>query len=83
MKRTCPVTGESISGHIDETRMPRKFNIQTESFCSVKTEGVFHYIVQLLETIPHYITIYVGANNFIDYIASEIIKKTLQTIEFV
>ena len=38
-------------GHIDKTRMPRKFKVNVRPFPGAKTE-MFHYFVPLLEKMP-------------------------------
>ena len=39
-------------GHIDKTRMPRKFKVNVRPFPGAKTEDMFHYFVPLLEKMP-------------------------------
>ena len=43
-KMTYLVTGESMLGHIDETRMSRKFKLKVRPFPGAKTEDMFHYL---------------------------------------
>ena len=75
---TCLVTGDTMLGHIDETRMSRKFKVKVRPFPGAKTEDMFHYLVLLLEKIPDYVILHVGTNNAMDYEASNIVKKILQ-----
>ena len=82
-KGTCLVTGDSMLGHIDETRMSRKFKVKVRPFPGAKTEEMFHYLVPLLEKMPDYVILHVGTNDAIDYEASDIVKKILQVKEFV
>ena len=82
-KGTCLVTGDSMFGHIDETRMSRKFKVKVRPFSGAKTEDMFHYLVPLLEKMPDYVILHVGTNDAIDYEASDIAKKILQVKEFV
>ena len=82
-KGTCLVTGDSMLGHIDETRMSRKFKVKVRPFPGAKTEDMFHYLVPLLEKMPDYVIIHVGINDAIDYEASDIVKKILQVKEFI
>ena len=42
LKGTCLVTGDSMLGHIDETRMPRKFKVKVRPFPRAKREDMFH-----------------------------------------
>ena len=65
-------------GHIDKTRMSRKFKVKVRPFSGAKTEDMFHYLVPLLEKMPDYVTLHVGTNGAIDYEASDIVKKILQ-----
>ena len=53
-KGTCLVTGDSMLGHIDETRMSRKFKVKVRPFPGAKTEGKFHYLS--FTTCYHYCT---------------------------
>ena len=48
-KKTCLVTGDSMLGHIDETRMSRKFKVKVRPFPVAKIGSMFHYLVPLLE----------------------------------
>ena len=82
-KGTCLVTGDSMLGHIDETRMSRKFKVKVRPFPGAKTEEMFHYLVPLLEKMPDYVIHHVGTNDAIDYEASDIVKKILQVKEFI
>ena len=45
----------SCGGHIDQTRMSRKFKVQVRPFPGSKTEDMFHYLVPLLEKMPYYV----------------------------
>ena len=49
---TCLVTGNSMLGDIDETRMSRKFKVKVRPFPGAKTEDMFHYLEPLLEKMP-------------------------------
>ena len=80
---TCLVTGDSLLGHIDETRMSRKFKVKVQPFPGAKTEGMFHYLVSLLEKMPDYFILHVGTNVTMDYEVSDIVKKILQVKEFI
>ena len=82
-KGTCLVTGDSMLGHIDETRMSRKFKVKVRPFPGAKTEEMFHYLVPFLEKMPDYVILHVGTNDAIDYEASDIVKKILQVKEFI
>ena len=82
-KRTCLVTGESMLGHIDETRMSRKFKVKMRHFPGAKTEDIFHYLVSLLEKMLDCVILHVGTNDAMDYEASAIVKKALQVKEFI
>ena len=82
-KGTCLVTGDSMLGHIDETLMSRKFKVKVRPFPGAKTEEMFHYLVPLLEKMRDYVILHVGANDAIDYEASDIVKKILQVKEFI
>ena len=82
-KGTCVVTGDSMLGHIDETRISRKFKAKVRPFPGAKTEDMYHYLVLLLEKIPDYIILHVSTNDAIDYEASDIVKKILQVKEFI
>ena len=82
-KGTCLVTEDSMLGHIDETRISRKFKVKVRPFPGAKTEDIFHYIVPLLEKMPHYVILHVGTNDAIDYEASDIVKKILQVKKFI
>ena len=55
-KGTCIVKGDSMLGHIDETRMSRKFKVKVRPFPGAKTEDIFHYFVPLLKKC--WITLY-------------------------
>ena len=76
-KGTCIVKGDSMLGHIDETRMSRKFKVKVRPFPGAKTEDMFHYLVLLLEKIPDYVILHVATNDAMDYEASDIVKKIL------
>ena len=80
---TCLVTGDSMLGHTDETRMSRKFKVRVWSFPGAKTEDMFHCLVPLLEKMPDYVLLHVGTNDAMDYEASAIVKKILQIKEFI
>ena len=41
LKGTCLVTGDSMLGHIDETRMSRKFKVKVQPFPGVKQNTCF------------------------------------------
>ena len=82
-KGTCLVTGDSMLGHIDETRMSRKFKVKVRPFPGAKTESMFHYLVPLLEKMPDYIILHLGTNDAMDYEASTIVKKIIQIKEFI
>ena len=41
LKGTCLVTEDSILGHIDETRMSRKFKVKVQPFPGVKQNTCF------------------------------------------
>ena len=77
-KGTYLVAGDSMLGHTDETRMPKKFRVKVRLFPGSKTEDIFSCIVPLLEKILDYVIFHVGSNDAIDYVASDIIKKILQ-----
>ena len=64
-------------GHIDETRMSRRFKVKVQPFPGAKTEDMFHYLESLLEKMPDYVILHVGTNDAMDYEASVIVKKTL------
>ena len=51
-KGTSLATGDFMLGHIDKTRMPRKFKVNVRPFPGAKTEDMFHYFVPLLEKMP-------------------------------
>ena len=70
-------------GHIDETRMSRKFKVKVRPFPGAKTESMFHYLVPLLEKMPDYIILHLGTNDAMDYEASTIVKKIIQIKEFI
>ena len=57
--------------------------IKVRPFPGAKTEGMFHYLVALLEKVPDYVILYVGTNDAIDYEASDIVKKILLIKEFI
>ena len=82
-KGTCLVAEDSMLGHIDETRMSRKFKVKVRPFPGAKIEEMFHYLVPLLEKMPDYVILHVGTNDAIDYEASDIVKKILQVKEFI
>ena len=82
-KGTCLVTGDSILGHIDETRMSRKFKVRVRPFSGAKTEDMFPYLVPLLEKRPDYVIFPVGTNDAMDYEVRAIVKKILQVKEFI
>ena len=70
-------------GHIDETRMSRKFKVKVRPFPGAKTEDIFHYLVPLLEKMSGYVTLHVGTNDTIDYEVNDIVKKILQVKRFI
>ena len=76
---TFLVTSDSMLGHIDETRMSRKFKVKVRPLPGTKTEDMIHYLVPL----PNYVILHVGTNDAIDYEASDIVKKMLQVKEFI
>ena len=82
-KGTCLVTGDSVLGHIDGTRMSRKFKVKVRPFPGAKTEEMFHCLVPLLEKMPDYVILHVGTNDAIDHEASDIVKKILEVKEFI
>ena len=41
-KKTCLVTGDSMLGHIDDTRMSRKFKAKVRPFSGAKIGNMFH-----------------------------------------
>ena len=43
-KGTCLVTGDSMLGRIDETRMSRKLKVKFGPFSGAKREDKFHYL---------------------------------------
>ena len=59
-KGTFLVTGDSILGHKDETRMFRKIKVKVRYFPAAKTEDMFQYLVPLLEKMPDYVILHVG-----------------------
>ena len=79
-KGICLVMGDSMLGHIDETRMSRKFKLKVRPFPGAKTEDMFHYLVPLLEKMP--VIHHVGTNDAVDYKASAIVKK-IQVKKFI
>ena len=71
-------------GHIDETRMSKKFKVKVRPFPRAKTEDIFHYLVPLLEKMLNYvIVLHIGTNDAMNYKASDIAKKILQVKEFI
>ena len=60
-----------------------KFKVNVRPFPGAKTESMFHYLVPLLEKMPDYIILHVGANDAMDYEASTIVKKIIQIKEFI
>ena len=70
-------------GHIDETRMPRKFKVKVRPFPRAKREDMFHYLVPLLEKMPDYVILHVDTNDAIDYEASDLVNKKLQVKKFI
>ena len=59
-KGTFLVTGDSMLGHKDETRMFRKIKVKVRYFPAAKTEDMFQYLVPLLEKMPDYVILHVG-----------------------
>ena len=84
-KRTCLVTGDSMLGHtlcwhiLMKLECPENLKVRP----GAKTEGMFHYLVPLLEKVPDYVILYVGTNDAINYEASDIVKKILMIKEFI
>ena len=70
-------------GHIDETRMSRKFKVKVRPFPGAKTDNMFQYLLPLLEKMPDYVILHVGTNDAMDYEASAIVKKILHVKEFI
>ena len=57
---TCLVVGDSMLRHIDETRMPRKFNGKVRPFPGVKISDKYSYLIPILNKKPDYIVFHVG-----------------------
>ena len=70
-------------GHIDETRMSRRFKVKVQPFPGAKTEDMFHYLESLLEKMPDYVILHVGTNDAMDYEASAIVEKIVHVKELI
>ena len=72
--------GHTLCWHIlMKLECPENLKVRPDA----KTEGMFHYLVPLLEKLPDYVILYVGTNDAIDYEASDIVKKILLIKEFI
>ena len=71
----CLVTGDSVLSYIDKTRTSRKFNVKVRSFGGAENDGMFHYLVLLLEKNSYHVILHVGTNDAIDHQSNDIISK--------
>ena len=69
--------------YIDETRLPRKFNVKVRSFPDAKTDDMFHCLVTLLEKNLDCVILHVGTKDVVDRQSNDIISKIFKLKEFI
>ena len=74
----CLVGGDSVLGHIDETRMSRKFNVKVTPCPGAKISVMYHNLIPVLNKKPDCIILHVGTNYAFDIEASVIDNRLLQ-----
>ena len=75
---TCLVVGDSILWHIDETYLPRKFNVKEIPSPGAKISDMYNYLIPTLNKKADYIVLHIGTNDAFDTEAVVLVDKLPQ-----